>query len=448
MDYDYLRDVKNHIFLSSVSTFDVFVLDMLLYSPLHLPLDDFKKNLYEQGNFLEEQTSDSLIRSLHKLNKIQLLNITPDNTIQVNKEQRKYFEINIQRFNEKNVPGISLFKELLRLIPTHLLMQWYDISNFSDNMFSSIVDRYLSQTHLYTTYLERVKNEEVLYRKILDQVFAPPDFCVTLPALQEMFQISEESLHTALLHLEYNFACVLSYRPSSHDKYVAVVTPFAEWQQYLLESTFQPMEEHSTVSGNHTSTYIQNFSDFINEVSQGCTLDKEKQRPDSDDLTPLPSYMSIAQSLGLIKVEEHTNRLTRAGSLWLKKDYMERQRFFFHHMHCLCLRDSEWHSIYGSSVLEVINKILTTLPNSIWFSFSELIQNITSLLKRESSATLVRKNQNWVYSLPYYPESFYHFLTKMMKLHLFHSGIIQTGIKDGHDMFCITPLGKKILQDE
>lgn len=445
MDYDYLRDVNNRIFLSSLSTFDVFVLDAILYSPLHTSLEALKEYLLNQDKSVNEK---QLQATLAKLQKIHLLTITSDNMIQVNKELRKYFEINIQRFEQKDVPGISLVKELFRLLPTHLLMQWYDVSNFSNNIFSSIIERYLSQAHFYMTHLTNVQGDNFLYKKILDIVFSAPDFCVNLSFLQEELGLSEQDLQASLLHLEYNLACVLSYRQSSQNSYIAIVTPFAEWRKYLFATSCQPMKELQEPPQENSSTYLKDFSDFVSEASRGQCLDKVQQLSHSGDLALLPSHVKVAQRLGLIKIEENTIQLTRSGALWSEKELAEKQTLLFQHMHFCCLNNSEWHSIYINSTFEITKKVLLTLPASIWFSLSELINSIVPLCKRGSSATLVREHQQWQYTLPNYPESFYKFLTLMIKLHFFHSGMIKTAVMNHQEIFCVTPLGKKILYNE
>src|SRR5690242_19541988 len=134
-DYDYRRDLENRLLMSRFSDFDVLVLEELLYSSVHISIHKMARSLE-----LEEKI---LLEILLNLSKTGLLSINGDH-VEVDKDMRKYFETQILKFEEDFKPGVDYLLSMLRKVPIHVLPAWYSVPRTSNNIFDSIIERYLS----------------------------------------------------------------------------------------------------------------------------------------------------------------------------------------------------------------------------------------------------------------------------------------------------------------
>src|SRR3569832_2080321 len=125
-DYNYRRDIENRLLMANFSTFEVAVLEEILYSSIKTPIRKIAKNL--------ERGEEELLPILEKFSKTGLLIIEGD-AIVVDKETRKYFETEIEKFEEGFTPGMEFLQNLLKKIPIHVLPIWYSIPRTSNNIF-------------------------------------------------------------------------------------------------------------------------------------------------------------------------------------------------------------------------------------------------------------------------------------------------------------------------
>ena len=146
-DYDYQKDIQNRVLMSHFSTEDLEVLEEIVYSSQKIPIsrlvDQLDKNL------------DKLQAILEKLAKTDLFKIEED-TVVVDKEMRKYFETQIQKFEEDFTPGMEFLQALLKKVPIHVLPNWYPIPRTSNNIFNSLIEKYLETPQTFQRYLSEL----------------------------------------------------------------------------------------------------------------------------------------------------------------------------------------------------------------------------------------------------------------------------------------------------
>ena len=126
-DYEYQKDIENRLLMSQFTSLDLEVLEEILYSSLTVPIKKLAKNL--------EIEEAKVLPALEKLSKTGLLLIDKDSVV-VDKEMRKYFEVQIQKFDEDFVPGMDFLQSLLRKVPIHILPTWYSIPRTSNNILN------------------------------------------------------------------------------------------------------------------------------------------------------------------------------------------------------------------------------------------------------------------------------------------------------------------------
>ena len=155
-DYNWQQDVENRILMSDFSALDVEVLEEILFNPLKISFRKLLRSLScEEGD---------LAQSLQKFSQAGLVSIQ-DDTIAVDKEKRRVFEFQITRFNPAFKPDMEFIQGLLKKIPIQLLPTWYAIPRSSNNIFESIVEKYLLTPHIYQRYLQAFKKGVFNYIK-------------------------------------------------------------------------------------------------------------------------------------------------------------------------------------------------------------------------------------------------------------------------------------------
>lgn len=231
-DYQYRRDIENRLLMAELELFEVDVLRELVHSPLTTTLDDLADQLSS-----DETTT---INALNKLSPSKLFIINHDK-ITVNKEVRKYYESQIQKFDDDFEPNMEYLQELLSKVPIHVLPSWYHIPRHSDNIFESIIEKYLLTPKIYSSYLEELNFDDPILNSIVKDLYQSSDFKIPSSTFIKKYNLSREQFEEFLLILEYNFVCCLSYNKDG-GKWQEVVTPFHEWREFcLLQERNKPM---------------------------------------------------------------------------------------------------------------------------------------------------------------------------------------------------------------
>ncbi len=246
-DYNSKQDIENRILISDFSTADLKVLEEILFSPLKISLKKLARSL--------QIPEKELLTILHKLAASNLLSIQ-DDSITVDKEIRKGFEFQIQRFDADFKPDMEFLQGLLRKVPIHLLPIWYAIPRSSNNIFESIVEKYLLTPQIYQRYLNELNFNDCVgpgisqaARGIMTDLFKSPDYLLSSSDVIAKYNLTRSNFEEVMLLLEFHFVCTIHYA-KEEEHWHEIITPFYEWHQYLrfVQATKAPIIEPSKIS--------------------------------------------------------------------------------------------------------------------------------------------------------------------------------------------------------
>lgn len=202
-DYDYQKDIQNRLLMAELDTNDLLVLEEILLGHPKLSVSQLAQDL-----LLEEL---EVVKILTKLSSSGLFTIK-DHYITLNKEMRKYFEAQLQKFEEDFVPGMEYLQSLLRKVPMHNLITWYPIPRTSNNIFESLVEKYLLTPQIFQRYLLELQFSNPKASCIIEDVFNSIELEIPSSFLKAKYELTNEEFEEILLHLEFNFVCCIVYR--------------------------------------------------------------------------------------------------------------------------------------------------------------------------------------------------------------------------------------------
>ena len=255
-DYSYRQEIENRMLMAHLTVFDVQVLHEIVHHSLKISVAQLAEEL--------AVSVDSLLPVLDKLSATQLFKRS-QLTLIVDKDLRRYFEFQLEKFSEDFVPDLEYLQNVLSRVPIHVLPLWYAIPRSSDNIFESIVEKFFSTPKTYLQYLSELQFDSPILHSIMNDVYQAPHFKMSTSDLMEKYQLSRECLEESLLLLEYHFACCLSYNQID-GRWEEVITPFYELQEYLkFESQAKVNAIHGTIEKTNEKelSYIQDMASLI-----------------------------------------------------------------------------------------------------------------------------------------------------------------------------------------
>ena len=203
-DYPYRKDIENRLSLSSLTLFEVDVLREILHHSLEFPI-------LQLADILNTST-DKLIPVLDKLSATKLFK--RDNLkLTIDKEKRKNFELQLEKFEDDFEPNLEFLQGLLNKVPIQILPHcWHPISRTSDNIFASIVERTSCTPEDYRNYISELHFDDPVLNGIIEDLFSTSGFKIRESTLISKYKLSREKFSEHSLHLlEYSFVCCLRY---------------------------------------------------------------------------------------------------------------------------------------------------------------------------------------------------------------------------------------------
>lgn len=422
-DYNSQQDIESRILLSDFSALDVEVLEEILFSPLKI---SFKKLL----RMIECREGD-LLNSLKKLSSAGLVTLQ-DDTILVDKERRKYFEFQIQRFDPHFKPDMEFVQGILRKVPIHLLPTWYSIPRTSNNIFESIVEKYLLTPHIYQRYLLELNFGDSTLNSLIQEVFSSPHFKVSSSDLISKYNLNRRDFEEMLLILEFNFVCCLCYEKED-DHWLEYITPFHEWHEYLkfLRATETPLISEP-VQRKSESEFA-----FIEEMSQWLLKAKKK---------PLPTASCPAiEKLHLIKLADYSSgKLTALpeGDAWLDLSLENRALYLYRHNQNRILSLST-----NERYVREAEKCIKRALHGNWVYFDDFLNGVLVPLSENSVVMLKRAGKQWKYTLPTYSDEEKILLKATIFEWLYETGMVAIGTCRDRDCFAVTAFGRFFFED-
>lgn len=461
-DYDYRQDIENRLLMGQCTSVDLEVLEEILYSSINIPIRKLAKNVS-----LDE---DELLPILQKLSKSGLF-VLSDDTITVDKEMRKYFETQILKFDPDFKPGMEYLQSLLRKVPIHVLPIWYSIPRTSNNIFESVVEKYLLTPQIFQRYFLDLNFANPTLNAIVKDVFNAPDFTVFADQLIDKYDLSKEKFEENLLYLEFNFVCCLGYRKVG-DEWKEIVTPFYEWHEYLL---FLRNTEAKPISNPQEIQRFrpQDFS-FVQDVSAVLTMAKKQPIPvvvDKDGrLVPepaamttlvsklegfkesdptLPSYVArLIDKLRLLKLADVVDKrlyALDAANDWLDMRPDNRAMYLYRHPLNRLSDSTLPASVCTDRNIKEAEKSILRVLNTGWVDIDDFIRGTIVPLGEDSLVMLKRQGKTWKYCLPTYSEDEISLLKAVVLEWLFEIGVTAIGSHEGKECFMVTPFGQSLF---
>lgn len=409
--------------MSDFSPLDVEILEEIVYSPLKISMKKLSRNIgCEEVDLLD---------SLNKLSEIGLLSFSGD-LIFVDKERRKYFEFEITRFDSNFKPDMEFLQGLLRKVPIHVLPSWYSIPRTSNNIFESIVEKYLLTPHIFQRYLMELNLGDPILNAIIQDVHSSSDLKVSSSDLIAKYNLKRRDFEEMILILEFNFACCLTFEKMD-DYWLEFVVPFYEWSEYLrfFRRTEPPILKEAITRSKETDfAFIEEMSHFLLKAKKG---------PFS---TP---KIAPVEKLCLVKLAEYANgKLTalEAGDAWLDLSLENRSLYLYRHPNnqilSFCANDR-----YVREAEKAIKRVL----HGGWVYFEDFLKGVLVPLNEDSVVMLKRVGKQWKYTLPSYREEEKTLLKATLFEWLYEFGMVTIGTCQGKECFSVTPFGRFFFED-
>ena len=461
-DYNYKQDIENRLLISQFSALDLNVLEEILYSSIKIPIKKLAKSVD-----LEEE---EILPILNKLSKTGLFSFEED-SILVDKEMRKYFESQILKFDPDFKPGMEFLQSLLRKVPIHVLPVWYSIPRTSNNIFDSLVEKYLLTPQIFQRYLMELQFSDPILNGILRDVYDSPDLKVSAKNLINKYGITQEQFEEYLLQLEFNFVCCIGYEKSG-EVWSEIVTPFYEWREY---SSFLKNSEASSISTpNEVIRFRPEDFSFIQDLGHLLNTAKKQPIPLSEETsrTLLPSkelLPGLAEKMGGWKVADpaflkYLHRLIvklkqlkladivdgRLYALESANDWLDMRaenRAMYLHRHPLNRLANERipADIITDRNLREAEKSIQRILSSGWVYFDDFIRGVIVPLSDESAILLKKSGKTWKYTLPAYKEEELALIEAVVLDWLFEVGVTAVGTHAGKKCLCVTPYGQSLF---
>lgn len=458
-DYDYSKDIACRIMMARFSPKEVGVLEEILFSSLTIRLSKLGQSL--------DLDSAELVPILEKLSTTGLFKIIKDE-LHVDKEMRKYFELQLQRFEEDFKPDLDFLQGLLRQVPIHVLPNWYAISRTSNNIFDSIVEKYLATPQAFHRYLMELNLTDPVQRSIMKAAFRSPDFEVAAVDIIKEHKLSQEQFEEHLLYLELNFICSLYYKREG-SRWKAIVAPFNEWGEYLRavdhsqppeiqdgrsiqrkkSSDFAFVEELSALlqMAQKQPLAIERTKEDLATLNEKAIKQLRKECPESSK-ADLHLLITKACALEFAKLSSEKFSLLPAGNEWLDMSIPERALALYRHPVHRLSREDLPEELLNEKTLREAEKSLQRVLKIGWVYLDEFLKGVTVPLTEAQAIQLKKVGRSWKYQLPHYSEEELDLFKAVICEWLFEVGITAVGTHEGSDCFCVTAFGRDLLGDE
>lgn len=465
-DYNCQKDIDNRMLMADCSTFDLEVLEEILFSPLKT---SFKKLLRSVG--CEEE---KLLQVLKKLAQHGLLSFQED-FIVIDKEMRKYFEFQIIRFDPDFKPDMEFLSGLLRKVPIHHLPAWYSIPRTSNNIFESIVEKYLLTPQIYQRYLLDLNFGDPVIHGIISDLFAAQDFKLYSSDVIGKYNLTRRNFEEIMLLLEFNFIGCVSYKKED-DHWIEIITPYYEWHQYLrfLKETNAPRcGQDSEIERSRKSdfAFVEDMSAVLSlslkkpislsswepgqplprkivlDLAPHCSLSTDSQKA----LDFAATYLAaVIQKLLLIELSclngQKLAPLDPAHS-WLKMTEESKALHLYRHNKNRILNFALFPQIATERNIRESEKSLKRVLHGEWVFFDDFFKGISIALSENSVIALKKTGKHWKYSLPVYSVGEKNLVKATIFEWLFETGMVITGTCRGQDCFAVTPFGRFYFEE-
>lgn len=448
-DYNYRKDIENRLLMARFGELEFAVLEEILFSSIKVPISKIGKNL--------DESEDKILPILEEFARTGLLSIEGDVLI-VDKEMRKYWESQAAKFEPSFKPDIEFLFSLLRKVPIHVLPIWYSIPRTSNNIFDSIIEKYLLTPQIYQRYLLELQLGDPTLAAIVQDVFRAPTSKLDAQQLIDKYGLEREQFEEYMLHLEFNFLCCLSYEKQGA-YWKEVVTPFHEWREYLSllnTKAAKPVSDVSKVLRFRPNDYsfIQDMTAILLYLSkqslvlnnQGyATLISLCEELSSKETFYLEKVLHKLCALKLAELNHQQLTASPFSQEWLDMRQENRALYLYRHpKHTLAsveIRDA----LKSEKNIREAEKALTRVLHKGWVTFDSFLEATIVPVGDHPPVTLQKQGKQWRYVVPTYNAEEKAFLKAAVFDYFFEAGITAIGSFEETDCFCVTPFGQTLF---
>jgi len=443
-EYDYTNDLQNRVKMSQFSIEDLDVLEEILYSSLRIPLSILEKNL--------EIPEKRLLSILEKLSDTGLFSIQSEHVI-VDKEVRKYYEFQVLKFEDDFKAGMDYLQGLLRKVPIHVLPTWYSIPRSSNNIFESIVEKYLSTPQVFQRYLLELNLSDPAQKGIMNEVYQSPDFEVSAKDMMEKFSLSQDEFETHMIELEFRLVCCVKF-VREKGKFKEVITPFHEWRDYLRhvrDAHPAPIYDEEAIERDKETDYafVEELGALLHAAETGDASPQAVAAECSDFYEEDFDY--LIEKVTALELAEGKGRklsVTEAGKMWLALSPSDKAIYLYRHPQNSLKGENVPEHLCQERMIREAEKCLSSVINSGWVFLEDFLNGIFIPLSEEQLISLKRQGRTWKYVLPKYTESERNFFRALISDWLYEAGMTALGTKDDRICFRLTPFGKELFDYE
>jgi hypothetical protein len=348
--------------------------------------------------------------------------------------------LQISRFDPDFRPDMEFIQAILRRVPIHILPNWYAVPRTSNNIFESIIEKYLLTPQAFQRYLAELRLAGPVAQGIVQDVFHSPNLCIASTDLISKYNLSRAKFEEILLTLEFHFACCVTYKKED-DHWLEFVSPFYEWQEYLkflsqTEARPLPDEEEKKIQKATDS----NFS-FVDQMSE--LLEQAKKKPTR--LEQANPY--LADKLCLVQLADRIDGRLYAletASEWLTAKKEDKALYLYRHTQNRVLSLPK--NVSERSVREA-EKAIKRVLHGKWVFFDDFLKGVTIPLSEYSVIAMKREGKQWRYTLPTYSEEEKQLIEAVIFEWLFEMGMVATGQVGGRKCFAVTPFGRFFFEE-
>ncbi len=436
VDYDYKRDIEDRLLMSQFSQLDLVVLQEVLFSPLKFSLRKMARSL--------ELSEEQLLDVLKKISGTGLLKVEHD-AVTVDKEMRKYYEAQVSKFEEDFCPGIEFLLTLLRKVPIHALPVWYAISRTSNNIFESIIEKYLLTPQTFHRYLQEFYVAHPDLAPIAQDLFGSKELKICAREVMEKYSLERIQFEEIMLIFEFSFIATLSYQKEGENR-KEIVVPFDEWREYLLflrSTQAEPLDDEAV------QPYRPNDFSFVEDMAYLLRMAKKRPISLKEGLCFEEPYFSrLVDKLCLVKLADvihHQLHPLDAAQDWLNLRPEEQSLFLYRHP-CNRPVSEEFSShLCNERTVREAERSIQRVLHAGWILFDDFLKGALVGFSEEPAVVLRKIGKSWTYALPEYTSEQNDFIRAIVLGWLFEAGIVAIGHSNQSPCFRVTKFGQTLF---
>ncbi|SCA64090.1 Uncharacterized protein SCG7086_BX_00120 [Chlamydiales bacterium SCGC AG-110-P3] len=433
-DYNYQKDIKNRLWISSLSPIDIEVLREVVYGSI--------KTKATQIADLIDRSEAEIRPTLSKLKEYGLVSCSGNN-IEVSKDVRKDLVREIEKYEEDFHPGIPYLRKLLGKVPMHILPSWYSVPRMADNIVTSIIEKSLETPKAYREYLSELDIKDPVPTAIAEEVFASDDFMVRAHVICERYELSREQLEEYVLLLEFNLVCCIS-PIFIENEWVDVITPFSEWREYLRyirDTTPIGLEgsKAENIKRRHPSNFgfIEDLEWILNQLRDAPASKVQLQTAsDNSPCVELSHALNKLLKLEFISESDSLFHCTSEAKQWMSLGAFEKSMDLYRNplneLQCKGLPQQ----IVSDRNHRLVERALLRIIPTGWVTFDAFMESIMEPIGSSEPSKLERiRAGEWRYSIPQLSDFDRELVRRIIFDRLYEIGITTTGTIDGKDCF-------------